>query len=64
MADLIRTAQYYKVQIADKPGTLAALAPLRDAGICLPHAFPRVAARWMWCRKIPLRLRTSRGCMS
>jgi hypothetical protein len=33
MADLIRTAQYYKVQIADKPGTLAGiLAPLREAG--------------------------------
>ena len=33
MADLIRAAQYYKVQIADKPGTLAgALAPLSDAG--------------------------------
>jgi hypothetical protein len=44
MADLIRTAQYYKVQIADKPGTLAgALAPLRDAGVNLlaVHAFPR-----------------------
>jgi hypothetical protein len=44
MADLIRTAQYYKVQIADKPGTLAgALAPLREAGINLlaVHAFPR-----------------------
>jgi hypothetical protein len=44
MADLIRTTQYYKVQIADKPGTLAgALAPLRDAGVNLlaVHAFPR-----------------------
>ena len=44
MADLIRTAQYYKVQIADKPGTLAgALAPLSDAGVNLlaVHAFPR-----------------------
>ncbi|MFI5224272.1 MAG: hypothetical protein ACHQX3_08560 [Nitrospirales bacterium] len=44
MADLIRTAQYYKVQIADKPGTLAgALAPLREAGVNLlaVHAFPR-----------------------
>ena len=44
MADLIRTAQYFKVQIADKPGTLAgALAPLRDAGVNLlaVHAFPR-----------------------
>ena len=44
MADLIRTAQYFKVQIADKPGTLAGmLAPLRDAGVNLMgvHAFPR-----------------------
>ena len=44
MADLIRTAQYYKVQIADKPGTLAgALTPLRNAGVNLlaVHAFPR-----------------------
>jgi len=44
MADLIRTAQYFKVQIADKPGTLAgALAPLREAGVNLlaVHAFPR-----------------------
>jgi hypothetical protein len=44
MADLIRTAQYYKVQVADKPGTLAgALAPLREAGVNLlaVHAFPR-----------------------
>ena len=44
MADLIRTVQYYKVQIADKPGTLAgALAPFRDAGVNLlaVHAFPR-----------------------
>ena len=44
MADLIRTAQYFKVQIADKPGTLAgALAPLREAGVKLlaVHAFPR-----------------------
>ena len=44
MADMIRTAQYYKVQIADKPGTLAgALAPLREAGVNLlaVHAFPR-----------------------
>jgi len=44
MADMIRTAQYYKVQIADKPGTLAGvLAPLREAGVNLlaVHAFPR-----------------------
>ena len=44
MADLIRTAQYFKVQIADKPGTLAAmLAPLREARVNLMavHAFPR-----------------------
>jgi|SRR5262245_40696526 len=44
MADLIRMAQYYKVQIPDKPGTLAhMLAPLRDEGVNLlaVHAFPR-----------------------
>jgi prephenate dehydratase len=44
MADLIRTAQYYKVQIADKPGTLTGvLAPLHEAGVNLlaVHAFPR-----------------------
>jgi len=44
MADQIRTAQYFKVQIADKPGTLAgALAPLREAGgnLLAVHAFPR-----------------------
>jgi hypothetical protein len=44
MADLIRTAQYFKVQVADKPGGLAGmLAPLRDAGVNLlaVHAFPR-----------------------
>ena len=44
MADLIRTAQYFKVQITDKPGTLAGmLAPLREAGVNLlaVHAFPR-----------------------
>jgi hypothetical protein len=44
MADLIRTAQYFKVQIADKPGTLAGmLAPLREAGenLMAVHAFPR-----------------------
>lgn len=44
MADQIRTAQYFKVTIADKSGTLAhMLAPLRDAGVSLlaVHAFPR-----------------------
>lgn len=44
MADMIRTAQYYKVQIADKPGTLTdMLAPLYEAGLNLMavHAFPR-----------------------
>jgi hypothetical protein len=44
MADVIRTVQYFKVQIGDKPGTLAgALAPLREAGVNLlaVHAFPR-----------------------
>lgn len=44
MADLIRTAQYFKVQIADKPGTLAGmLAPLHEAGVNFSavHAFPR-----------------------
>ena len=44
MADRIRTVQYYKVQIADKPGTLAGmLAPLREAGgnLLAVHAFPR-----------------------
>ena len=44
MADLIRTAQYYKVQIADKPGTLTdMLVPLSEAGVNLLalHAFPR-----------------------
>ena len=44
MADLIRTAQYFKIQIADKPGTLAdMLAPLRQEGVNLlaVHAFPR-----------------------
>jgi hypothetical protein len=41
---LVRTAQYFKVQIADKPGTLAGvLAPLREAGgnLLAMHAFPR-----------------------
>jgi hypothetical protein len=44
MADVIRTAQYFKMQIGDKPGTLAgALASLREAGVNLlaVHAFPR-----------------------
>ena len=44
MADMIRTAQYFKVQIADKPGTLAGmLAPLREAraNLMAVHAFPR-----------------------
>ena len=44
MADLIRTVHYFKVQIADKPGTLGGmLAPLREAGVNLMavHAFPR-----------------------
>ena len=44
MSDLIRTAQYFKVQVADKPGALAEmLAPLRDTGVNLVavHAFPR-----------------------
>jgi len=44
MADLIRIARYFKMDIADKPGTLAgALAPFREAGVSLlaVHAFPR-----------------------
>jgi hypothetical protein len=44
MADVIRTVQYFKVQIGDKPGTLAGvLTPLRAAGVNLlaVHAFPR-----------------------
>lgn len=44
MADMIRTTQYFKVQIADKPGTLTGmLAPLHQAGVNLlaVHAFPR-----------------------
>ena len=44
MADVIRIVPYFKVQIADKPGTLAgALAPLREAGgnLLAVHAFPR-----------------------
>ncbi|MDF0651690.1 MAG: hypothetical protein P0121_09515 [Nitrospira sp.] len=44
MADLIRTAHYFKVTIPDKSGTLAhMLRPLHDAGVNLlaVHAFPR-----------------------
>jgi hypothetical protein len=44
MADLIRSAQYFKVHIADKSGELArVLAPLREVGVNLlaVHAFPR-----------------------
>lgn len=44
MADLIRTAHYFKITIADKSGTLAhMLTPLHDAGVNLlaAHAFPR-----------------------
>ena len=44
MADLIRTAHYFKVIIPDKAGTLAhMLEPLHDAGVNLlaVHAFPR-----------------------
>ena len=44
MADQLRTAQYFKVHIADKSGELAnVLAPLREAGVNLlaVHAFPR-----------------------
>lgn len=44
MADLIRTTQYFKVQVADKPGEVARmLGPLRDAGVNLMavYAFPR-----------------------
>jgi hypothetical protein len=44
MADLVRTAQYFKVQIADKPGELAGvLTPLHESGMNLlaVHAFPR-----------------------
>ena len=44
MADMIRTTQYFKVQIADKPGTLTGmLTPLHQAGVNLlaVHAFPR-----------------------
>jgi hypothetical protein len=44
MADQIRTAQYFKLTIGDKSGTLAhMLAPLHEAGVNLlaVHAFPR-----------------------
>ena len=44
MADVIRIAQYFKVQIGDKPGTLTSmLAPLHEAGVnfLAVHAFPR-----------------------
>ena len=44
MADVIRTAHYFKVQVADKPGELGRLlAPLREARVNLlaVHAFPR-----------------------
>ncbi len=44
MADQIRTAQYYKMTIPDKSGTLAhMLAPLHEEGVNLlaVHAFPR-----------------------
>jgi len=44
MADLIRTAQYFKVNIADQSGALAhMLTPLHNAGVNLlaVHAFPR-----------------------
>ena len=44
MPDLIRTAQSFTVQMADKPGTLAGiLSPLREAGVNLlaVHVFPR-----------------------
>ena len=42
--DEIRAAQYFKVQVADKPGGVArVLGPLRDAGVNLlaVYAFPR-----------------------
>ncbi len=44
MADLIRTAEYFKVQVVDKPGQVASLlGPLRDANVNLlaVYAFPR-----------------------
>ncbi|MGH7209573.1 MAG: hypothetical protein ACREIL_09345, partial [Nitrospiraceae bacterium] len=44
MAEMIRTAQYFKVQVPDKPGEGARrLAVLRDAGVNLLaySGFPR-----------------------
>ncbi|HKP00082.1 MAG TPA: hypothetical protein VJU02_00485 [Nitrospiraceae bacterium] len=44
MGDAIRTVQYFKVQIADKPGTLGGmLTSMREAGVNVlaVHAFPR-----------------------
>jgi len=44
MADVVRAAQYFKVEIPDTSGTLAhLLAPLHQAGVNLlaVHAFPR-----------------------
>ena len=68
MADVIRTAQYFKVQIADKPGTLAGiLAPLREAGgnLLAVHAFPRSRRTQVdVVPEDPTALKTSRGCMS
>ena len=63
MADVIRTAQYFKVNIADKSGTLGhMLVPLREAGVNLlsVHAFPEIAGRKSTSfRKIPPPSRTS-----
>jgi len=44
MADPIRTAEYFKVQVADKPGQVASvLGPLRNANVNLLalYTFPR-----------------------
>ena len=44
MTDLIQTAQYFKMQVADKPGEVAGvLGRLRDANVNLLalYAFPR-----------------------
>ena len=44
MADLIRTAQYFKVQVADKPGEVARLLQLlQEANVYVRafYAFPR-----------------------